>query len=97
MTSMNFGKRISMVLLFVATLAVAPLVALLTLCSDDGDLLCACKDWVRALGAGFGSIVRHNRFNYRQVFNRIQNRSRGERIPPDSFNNGQSCWSDVSR
>jgi hypothetical protein len=40
-----------MVLVFLAMLALAPLVALLTLCSDDGDLLFVCKDWVKGLFA----------------------------------------------
>jgi hypothetical protein len=46
---MKFGKRVSRVLVFLAMLALAPLVALLTLCSDDGDLLFVCKDWVKRL------------------------------------------------
>jgi hypothetical protein len=48
---MKFGKRVSMVLVFLAMLAPAPLVALLTLSSDDGDLLFVCKDWVKGLFA----------------------------------------------
>jgi len=54
---MNFGKRVSMVLVFVAMLALAPLVALLTLCSDDGDLLFVCKDWVKACSRDSGIFL----------------------------------------
>ena len=48
---MKFGKRVSRLLVFPAMLALAPLVARLTLCSDDGDLLFVCKDWVKRLFA----------------------------------------------
>jgi predicted membrane channel-forming protein YqfA (hemolysin III family) len=49
----NFGKRVSMVLVFAALLALTPLVALLSFYSDGaGDVLFGCKDWVKACWRG---------------------------------------------
>ncbi len=44
---MKFGKRISMVSMYVALLALTPLVALLSFHTDDGNVI-VCKDWVQS-------------------------------------------------